>query len=145
MTLSTSFLSPVTYAVPFRLICAIDGLYAIVKTNGTSSEPSDCLLTLTRLMLVLIWICGIGFLISKNRSAEMLAIATLTLIILNQPRKYHAQVGFKIVYFACLYRVKPQWPHVYLSLWSPIKKPVPHRSQVGRSLATFSPSILYKA
>lgn len=82
--LSTSFFSPTTWAVPFRFICAMEGLYAIVKTNGTSRDPSVCFSTLTRLMFVLICIGGMGFLMSRNLSAEMFAIATLTFIILNQ-------------------------------------------------------------
>ncbi len=65
-----------------RFICAIDGLYAIVKTKGTFSELSASFSTLTKLMFVLIWIGGMGFFMSRNLSAEMFPIATLTLIIL---------------------------------------------------------------
>src|SRR3990170_6093832 len=115
----------------------------MVKTKGTSTVPSDFFSMLTILMFVAIWVGGIGFLMSQKRSAEMFAIATLTRIIVNQHEIITSSRNLKLFIAQCvLYRVKPQCPQVYLSLCSPIKYPVPQRSQTGRSLVTFSPSTL---
>src|SRR4030066_1283283 len=52
---------------------------------------------LTMLMFVAICMGGIGFFMSQKRSAEMFAMATLTRIILNQQRNYHAYGNLKLL------------------------------------------------
>ena len=53
----------------------------MVRMKGTSRESSAFFSMLTTLMLVLIWMFGAGFRMSQKRSADMLEMDTLTLII----------------------------------------------------------------
>ena len=72
----------------------------IDKTNGTSRDSSCFFSIPTTLMLVFIWMGGIGFRISQKRSAEMLVITTFTLSMIGQKRII-AVGRFKTAYF-CL-------------------------------------------
>jgi len=53
----------------------------MAKTKGTSNDSSGFVSMPTMFMFVPIWMGGMGFLMSQKRSAEILVMATFTLII----------------------------------------------------------------
>ena len=83
------------------LIWAMDGLNPMDKTNGTSKEPSCFFSMPTMFMLVLIWMGGMGFLMSQKRSAEMLVITTFTLSITGHSEPKRASGDLKLFISAC--------------------------------------------